>query len=397
MTPTTTGPLDLQALRNDTPGCATTYLNNGAAGLMPLPVQQAVQAHLAREANLGAYRAAEEVHERLLAGYGRAAELIGAQADEIAFVESGSRAWQLALEAIELKPGDVILTTPSIWGGNYAALVGHARRHGAHIRCVPCHADGSLNPDLLREMIDQRVRLIELCWAPSGNGVLHPAAKVGAIARNAGIPYLIDASQALGQVPLDVRELGCDLLAASGRKWLRAPRGTGLLYANRGFLENHRPVMVDYFSAPIIEGCLQPRRDARRFENAEHSVAVRLGLCAALDYTHQCGVPRLQARIRHLAQTLRHALEEMGPDVRVHDHGLELTGIVTFTLAGHATREVHAHLRRHSIETALNLPGYMPLAPQAQAVGEVIRVTPHAYNDEQDLARLLEALIRLDD
>ncbi|MFR0690629.1 aminotransferase class V-fold PLP-dependent enzyme [Enterobacterales bacterium AE_CKDN230030158-1A_HGKHYDSX7] len=397
MTPTTSGPLDFQALRNDTPGCAATYLNNGAAGLMPLPVQQAVQAHLAREATLGAYRAAEEVQDRLLAGYTRAAELIGARPDEIAFVESGSRAWQLALEAVELKPGDVILTTSSIWGGNYAALVGHARRHGAHIRCVQCHPDGRLDLEQLRQMLDGPVRLIELCWAPSGNGVLHPAAAVGAIARAAGIPYLIDASQALGQVALDVRELGCDLLVASGRKWLRAPRGTGLLFASRSFLERHRPVMVDYFSAPIVEGRLQLRDDARRFENAEHSVAVRLGLCAALEYAGQWGVTRLQARIRHLAETLRHALEEMGPDVRVHDHGPELTGIVTFTLAGHATREVHAHLRRHGIETALNLPGYLPLDPRVQGLGEVIRVTPHAYNDEQDLARLLDALIRLDD
>ena len=229
------------------------------------------------------------------------ARLIGAAPDEVALTENATVAWQMGFYALAagFRSGDRILTARAEYAANYVAFLQVAHRTGAVIEVVPDDATGALDPDALSAMIDDRVRLIAITWVPTNGGLVNPAAEVGRIARAHGIPYLLDACQAVGQMPVDVAALGCDLLAATGRKFLRAPRGTGFLYARRALLRRLEPPMIDHFAAPwVAPDAYRLRDDARRFESWENNYAARLGLGVAVDYALALGLEAIQARCR---------------------------------------------------------------------------------------------------
>jgi selenocysteine lyase/cysteine desulfurase len=242
--PETTARLDLSRLRADTPGIAhRVHLNNAGSGLMPRPVLDAMTDCLRREAEIGGYEAAAEATGRLEGVYDSVARLIGAERDEIALTENATIAWQMAFYALAttFRSGDRILTARAEYAANYVAFLQTARRTGAVVEVIPDDPDGVLDPEALRRMIDDRVRLIAITWVPTNGVLVNPAADVGRVARACGVPYLLDACQAVGQMPADVGALGCDMLSATGRKFLRGPRGTGFLYVRRELLSALEP------------------------------------------------------------------------------------------------------------------------------------------------------------
>ena len=223
--------------------------------------------------------------------------------------------------AANFRPGDRILTTRAEYAANYVAYLQTAQRRGIVIEVIPDDAHGVLDPAALAAMLDERVRLIAITWIPTNGGLVNPAGAVGRIARAAGIPYLLDACQALGQMPVDVDALGCDLLAATGRKFLRGPRGTGFLYVRSELLERLEPPMIDHFAAPwVAPDRYRLRDDARRFETWENNYAARLGLGVAADYALALGLEVDPGALPGLADRLREGLGQI-PGVTLHDLG----------------------------------------------------------------------------
>jgi cysteine desulfurase/selenocysteine lyase len=219
-----------------------------------------------------------------------------------------------------------------------------ARRTDARVEVIPDDANQVLDPQALERMIDARVRLIAITWIPTNGGLVNPAEAVGRIARAHGVPYLLDACQALGQIPVDVRALGCDMLTATGRKFLRGPRGTGFLYMRDDFLKDVEPAMIDLFGAPWVEPQrYELRSDARRFETWEANYAARLGLGIAVDYALSIGIERIERRCRLLADELRAALGAI-PGVSLHDLGERPASIVSLTMRNTVAREVMRRL-----------------------------------------------------
>jgi selenocysteine lyase/cysteine desulfurase len=278
--------LDLAQARADTPGCAhRVHLNHAGASLMPQPVLDAVVGHLRREAEIGGYEAKDEAAERIDAVRADVAELIGARPHEIALLENATRAWESVFYSLPLKAGDRILTSVAEYGSNALAYLHVARRTGAEVVVVPDDEHGQLDVAVLRDAIDDRTRLIGVSHIPTDGGLVNPARAIGEVARDAGVPFLLDACQSVGQLPLDVEELGCDFLSATGRKFLRAPRGTGFLYVREGALELLDPWVIEIRSArwtsahefELVDG-------AQRFETWECSYANQLGLGAATRY-----------------------------------------------------------------------------------------------------------------
>ena len=305
--------VDVARARADTPGTASVaHLNNAGAALPPTPVLDAVVEHLRREAEIGGYEAAAEREDRAEHTYDAVARLIGAERDEIAIVENATRAWDMAFYSLRLGAGDRILTTTAEYASNYIPMRQVADRTGAAVVVVPDDEHGQVDVDRLTTMLDERVKLVSLVHVPSQGGLVQPAAAVGAACRAAGVPLLLDACQSVGQMPVDVGEIGCDMLSATGRKFLRGPRGTGFLYVRRGLVEALEPPLLDLHAAEWQpDGSYRIRPDARRFENWECNVATKIGLGVAADYALDVGLEAICTRVRALADELRTRLSAL--------------------------------------------------------------------------------------
>jgi selenocysteine lyase/cysteine desulfurase len=387
--------IDVERVRADTPGCHdVVHLNNAGASLPPRVVLDAVIGHLELEARIGGYAAADEARDRSEAVYSSVAGLVGAQPDEIALVENATRAWDMAFYSLasSFAPGDRVLTSRAEYASNVIAFLQAARRTGVQVEVVPDDAHGQLSVDALAGMLDERVRLVAISWIPTQGGLVNPAAAVGAVTRAAGVPYLLDACQAAGQLPIAVDALGCDFLSATGRKYLRGPRGTGLLYVRRERLVAMEPPFLDVHAARWAEGDeIVVRDDARRFESWEHSVANRLGLGVAVDYALAVGVDAIAARVIALAASLREQLARV-PGLSLHDEGVERCGIVTFTIAGTDPYELAARMRADGINISVSTIDFARYDFEARGLEAVNRASVHYYNTDEELARFVAAL-----
>ncbi|MGI5323104.1 aminotransferase class V-fold PLP-dependent enzyme [Actinomadura nitritigenes] len=384
--------IDVGKARADTPGCArVAHLNNAGAALPPAPVIEAVAEHFALETTIGGYEAAELRADAVEHFYGAVAGLIGARADEIAYVENATRAWDLAFYAIPFAEGDRILTTTSEYSSNAIAYQQVAAAKGARVEVIPDDANGTLALDALEaELAKGGVRLVSLNHIPTYNGLVNPAAEVGRLCREHGVLYLLDACQSVGHLAVDVAEIGCDMLSGTGRKYLRGPRGTGFLYVRREIARTLEPPFLDLTAAEwrAPDG-YEIRDDARRFETWERYVAGQIGLAVAADYASALGVAAIEERVVGLAASLRRMLADR-PGVTVLDRGERPSGIVTFTVAGHDAAAVKAAARERDVNVSVAQPrthGYDPHGLDAS-----VRASVHYYNTEEDLDRLLAAL-----
>lgn len=389
-------PLDVEKARRETPGCAQVlHFNNAGAGLMPQPVLDAVIRHLQLEAQMGAYEAAGQAEAAVERVYGAAAALIGCHRDEIAVVENATRAWDMAFYGVPLGPGDRILTARAEYASNYIAFLQVAERTGARVEVIPSDESGQVSVAALRHLMDERVKLIAITHVPTNGGLVNPAAEVGKVARAAGVLYLLDACQSVGQMPINVDEIGCDMLSATGRKYLRGPRGTGFLYVRRSALDRLQPPLLDLHAATwVAPDRYELRPDARRFENWEANVAGKIGLGVAIDYALSWGLEAVYSRIRSLAERLRRELGAL-PGVAVHDLGQERCGIVSFTVRGKAAAEVRAALADRRINVSVSRATSTLLDMQARGLGEVVRASVHYYNTEEEVAIFCAAVAAL--
>lgn len=301
----------------------------------------------------------------------------------------------MAFYGLTFAPGDRILTCEAEYGANFVAYLQMAKRTGLVIDVIPSDATGEIDIAALERMIDERVKLIAITWVPTNGGLANPAAEVGRVASRHGILYLLDACQAVGQMPVDVEALGCDMLSATGRKFLRGPRGTGFLYMRRDLLRRIEPPMIDHFSAVwVARDRYELRDDARRFETWENAYANRAGLGVAVDYALAIGMEAITERCQLLSRRLREGLAGLS-GVTLRDLGRNPSAIVSFTLGDRDARDVVAAAAAAGITIGASLPSSTRLDAEARHLPPLVRASPHYYNTEDEVDRLVNLVANL--
>ncbi|MDP9651956.1 aminotransferase class V-fold PLP-dependent enzyme [Paraburkholderia caledonica] len=384
----------VEALRARTPGAKSiTHFNHAGASLPSSATLEAIHTQLWREATIGPMEAGVAGREQTERARILAAQLLNAKAVEIALTTGNSPGWGAAFAALgPWRSGERILVGRHEWGGNLAAMRLAAQSAGAAIEEIPSDSCGTVDPHALEAMLDDRVRLIALTWLPANGGLINPAAAIGRVARRHGIPYFIDAAQAVGQLPIDVVEVGCDVLSGAGRKALRGPRGTGLLYVRQDFLSRLTPAFVDTRSAPLdANGEPVLRDDAVRFESSEASLALHCGLANALQEALEIGVDTIRARIDDIAQTLRMQLADI-PGVTVLDQGVERSSLVAFNVTGLDAVSVQRSLAAQGITIGSNGVGYTPLDMEFRGLKQIARASVSYLTTESEIGKLLDGI-----
>jgi len=393
----TPAPVELDRWRRDTPGCRDRiHLNNAGAGLMPRPVLDAITDHLTREAAIGGYEAADEAEPRVRETYALVARLVGAAPRNIALVENATVAFSQALSAFDFRPGDRIVTTRTDYPSNQLMYLSLAQRAGVETVRADDLPEGGVDPESVRRLArDPRTRLVALSWVPTNSGLVQDAGAVGQVCAELGVPYLVDACQTVGQMAVDVTALRCDFLAATGRKFLRGPRGIGFLYVSDRLLERGVfPLFLDMRGADWIDpDAFRLADGARRFENWEFAYALILGLGAAARYALAAGEPG-HDRAWRLAARLRERLDAV-PEARVLDRGRERCAIVTLDVRGHDAGDLELRLRERGVNTSSADRQSGVLDMDAKRAATVLRFSPHYYNTEDELDTAVATLIDL--
>lgn len=384
---------EVQAIRAETSGTAERiHFNNAGASLPPDVVVKTMVDFLQEEAVYGGYETEAKYRKQLDHTHVLIAQLINANADEIALVENASAAWEIAFNGLNFQPGDEVIVSEMEYVSNVLALLNAQKLYGIVIIKIPSDAAGNFPVNALEAAITARTRLIAVTHIPSTAGNVLPAAEIGEIARKRNIVYLLDACQSAGQIPLDVQAIGCDMLAVTGRKYLRGPRGSGFLYVRKQMLEKLR---LSFFDGRTVTSINQHdfvvRPDARRFEWYEKNPAIVLGLQKAVEYALNIGVERIWQRVQSLALLFRQRLRELDGIV-VHDQGDVLCGIVTFSVSGIPATEVRTKLAAKNINVHIGLAPSTLYYMNRKGLNGIVRASVHYYNTEEEIELVCKEL-----
>jgi selenocysteine lyase/cysteine desulfurase/glycine/D-amino acid oxidase-like deaminating enzyme len=386
--------LNVAAERARTPGSFTGHhFNSAGAALLANGTVEAVIDHLRAESLSGGYEAAKHAAPALEAVYARTAELLGARLEEVALVESATAGWQRAVSALRLRPGDRVLAARSSYVSSALHLLSVERDHGVRVELLPNAPDGAVDLEALETALRAGpAALVTAAHVPTSSGLVEPAAAIGVLAGNHGVPFLLDATQSLGQLPVDMGAIGCDLLIGTGRKFLRGPRGTGLLAVRRPLLDRLTPEAPDVRGARwTSERSWELVPDAKRFELWEAAHALRLGLGAALTDLSTLGVDTVARHLATLAASLRDRLSAL-PGVHVTDPPAAGGAIVTFVVDGLDASEVQRQLAYRRVHLIAVPAGHGRWDMDHRGLTKVVRASVHVYNDQDDLDALVEAV-----
>jgi selenocysteine lyase/cysteine desulfurase len=388
--------MDIQQLRRETPGTNNViHFNNAGASLMPAPVTDAVISYLREESLFGGYETARKQRDSLDDVYPTIADFINASGDEIAILENATAAWNMAFFAIDFEDGDRILTSRAEYASNFLGYLKLKEKVDVQIDVIPSNEHGETSISALSEMMSADVKLVSITHIPTNSGLVNPVEAIGRIVSEYNCLYLVDACQSVGQYPIDVEKIGCDMLSATGRKYLRGPRGTGFLYVKKSALEQLRPPFVDLHAATWTDpNTYEIRKDARRFENWEANYAGILGLRQAVKYAEKVGIENIWNRTTKLAQQLRIKLSQLSA-LTIRDIGSTRCGIVTFTADGATADEIQQSLLAESINVNTSSKSSTLLDMKQRNLAEVVRASVHYYNTEEEIRTVIDKLRKL--
>ena len=360
---------------------------------MPKPVIDIQKDYLDKEARMGGYEAADESEEDINGFYTAMGQLLGCGPHNVAFASSATNAYARALSCIPFKAGDKILIANEDYISNQLAFLSLERRFGIRLLRADSLPEGGVDVESMRAMMDAHSpRLVSLTHVPTNSGLVQPIEEVGKLCRERNILYLVDGCQSTGQLPVDMKAIGCDFFSGTFRKFLRGPRGAGFLFVSDNILsQDIWPLYVDMRGANWTDANeFSLRKDGGRFEDWEFPYGLLLGSREAARYALKVGMSEIEKRNAALCALIRDGLPDMG--LRVLDKGNRLSSIITMNLPKKDPADVLARLRQKKINTAISFRDYAVIDFDAKGVTWGLRISPHYYNTEEEVALLLQGI-----
>ena len=392
---------EINRFREDTTGCKNVvHLNNAGSGLMPDIVTRAIQDHITLESRIGGYEAAAIKAAAIEDLYIQAGRLFHTSKDHIAFTASATDSFSRALSSIPFQPGDTILTDNDDFISNQIQFLAFQKRFGVRIHRIKNAPEGGCSLDDLQQQLDRlQPRLLAITHIPTNAGLIQPVHEIGGIYNEYRQRhpdktwYILDACQSAGQLSLDVSKLYCDFCSITVRKFLRGPRGTGLLYvSDRALQSGLEPLFIDMRGAEWVEKDeYQPRATAMRFEDWEFPYALVLGAAEAIKYYLSIDAQKIEQRLKYLSSQLRTRLGVI-KDLRILDRGSELGALVTFTIKGQEPRRLVQELAGRKINVVPSFRNFAIIDFDEKEAQWALRASPHYYNTEAELEIFASAL-----
>ncbi len=357
------------------------YLNHAAFGTLPTPVAKALNRHISELSlnGVGAIPACEEQRERVRR---KMAQFVGAKAEEIALVKNTPDAMGIVATGLRWRPGDRVVISDLEFPANAFPWL-NLKRIGVETTIVRS-IQGRVPIEEILGAIDDRTRVVSLSWVEFSNGYRNDLRTIGAACHEHGALLGVDAMQGLGALRLDVRESNVDFFGAASHKWLCGPSGVGLLFCSEELIDRIDVTVAgqgSYQRGPetsYLEYDLPFWPDARRFEPGATNFLGLAGLEAALDLFTEVGRDRIEARVKHLGDRLATGLVDRGYRLAAPRDGTQWSAIVSFSSDRHASSDLIRRLAEAGVSVSLR--------------EGLVRVSPHFYNDDEEIDRLLAAL-----
>ncbi|MBT2508562.1 aminotransferase class V-fold PLP-dependent enzyme [Streptomyces sp. ISL-98] len=366
------------------------HLNTAGAGLVPAEVRRTMAEVLDREAATGCYETEgffdgiinDEVYRRL-------ARVLGAPVTDVALFDSATRAWCAVVPRLSLGPDDRVWVTPYEYAGNLISLFNLRDRTGCQIEVVPTLPGGDLDLEWMTANIADDVALVSVTHIPSGCGIVNPVEAIGRLLAPYRCFYAVDACQSIGQVPVDVQRIGCQLLTGAGRKFMRGPRGTAFAYVAPELRAALVPDFHDLHVARIdsATGYRIDDHSARSLELAERSTAAVAGFNTALTLFEE-GTPFDH---KEVFRALRATLEDI-PGIELIAPGTEQSGILSFRHQDVAAETVRDRLAEQRINVWKIVGHHTPVYMAERGVETAVRVSAHYYNTLEEIEEFGRAL-----
>lgn len=380
--------MNIEQIRRDTPSCNDRiFMNSAGASLSPHIVIDVIKEYLDEEQVDGGYKVADLRTADIVKFYEALGHFLNCSADNVGFAYNATDAYARALSCIPFRTGDVVLTTDDDYVSNHIALFSLQKRFGIRLVKVDNLANGDLNlQDFEDKIRKEKPALVSVTHIPTNSGKIQPVEEVGALCRKYDTWYLVDACQSVGQIPVDVQAIGCDFLTATGRKFMRGPRGTGFIYASDKVLDaGLEPLFIDMRGADWTSpDSYTPNKGARIFELFEIPYALLLGLTEAVKYVNRIGIHDIYAYNNKLSSRLRENLG-LTPNLRLTDEGSRLSNIVTFHVTGIQPEKITQALDREKVYYSVSRKKNAFIDFDKKGIDWAIRLSPHYFNTMEEI------------
>jgi cysteine desulfurase/selenocysteine lyase len=354
------------------------YFDHAGVGPLPGPTAD-VLIEFARDnatngvANWTRWRTTVEMARQL------GAKLIGAQTDEIAVIHNTTEGINFIAEGFPWHSGDNVVTLSSEFPSNLYPWLNLASR-GVETRQVAADVE-RVDPAAVEQACDARTRVVAVSWVGYMTGWRNDLAALAEICTRRKLFFFVDAIQGLGVFPLDVGKLPIDALAADGHKWLLSPEGAGLLYVRKSRLGMLRAIGVGWNSVRqsgnFTDTRFDLKTDASRYEGGSHCLAAIAGLAKSLDLLVEIGPDKTGERVLEITDQLCERLARASLPIASCREGDRRSGIVSFEVPGKDPVQLKKDCRARGVIV--------------NARAGRMRAAPHAYCNNDDIDRLLEA------